>query len=241
MLVWGINPCLELISSNPQKVLRVYITPSSKKRMERIIHLAEKHKKEIIYVEKKELDRISGTKSHQGVVCMREEYIYTDLEDMIKKWKKSGKKALFVALDGILDPQNLGQIIRCCECFGVSGIIITKDRCCKVNSTVAKVASGALEYVDIANVVNLKRALLRLKEEGVWIFGTVASGGESIFKKDLNLDIALVFGNEEKGLRKSTIDVCDFLLTIPTFGKVGSLNVTMACAISLCEVIRRRI
>ena len=142
-------------------------------------------------------------------------------------------------LDGIEDPHNFGAIIRSCECAGVDGIIIPKNRAVQVNETVIRTSTGAIANMKIAKVTNIKDAISTLKENDVWVFGAEASG-ENIYSKNLNRPLAIVIGSEGFGVKKTVLSYCDGVLSLPLHGKVNSLNASVACGICVFEALRQR-
>ena len=146
----------------------------------------------------------------------------------------------FVLLDGIEDPHNFGAIIRSCECAGVNGIIIPKNRACMVNETVIRTSTGAISNMPIAIVTNLKEAVDKFKENGIWTF-VAETGGENIYSKKLgHLPIAVIIGSEGNGVKQSLRTYCDGIITLPLQGKVNSLNASVACGIVVFEILRQR-
>ena len=190
-------------------------------------------------VDKATLDKISKSKNHQGVVAYVTNYQYFDLKEVIESAYTQGKQPLFLILDGIEDPHNLGNIIRTAECMGVDGIILPKNRSVTVNDTAMRVSQGAASNVRICKVVNINQEIQRLKDKGFWIYG-VELGGVEISKVNLKGPIALVMGSEGNGIHQLTRKLVDGILTIQMHGKVNSLNVGSATAIALYEVNRQR-
>ena len=170
-----------------------------------------------------------------------EPFPYQDLEDLLEAWRASGNAGLVLLLDGITDPHNLGAILRNAESAGCSGVVLPKDRSCGITSVVDKVSAGAAEHLTICRVTNLARSIEILKQSGFWIYGLASDeGGESLFKADMSGHVALIVGSEGEGLRQRTRELCDFLLTIPMYGTVSSLNAASASAVALFEVVRQR-
>ena len=190
-------------------------------------------------VDKATLDKISKSKNHQGVVAYVTNYQYFDLKEVIESAYAQGKQPLFLILDGIEDPHNLGNIIRSAECMGVDGIILPKNRSVTVNDTAMRVSQGAAANVRICKVVNINQEIQHLKDKGFWIYG-VELGGVEISKVNLKGPIALVMGSEGNGIHQLTRKLVDGILTIQMHGKVNSLNVGSATAIALYEVNRQR-
>jgi 23S rRNA (guanosine2251-2'-O)-methyltransferase len=189
---------------------------------------------------RKQLDNLAEGRNHQGVVVeldMPCELGEADLQDALER---CAGKGFFLVLDHVQDPHNLGACLRTADAAGVQGVIITKDQAVGITPTVAKVASGAAETVPIYKVTNLARALVWLKEGGIWIAGAAGEAGQSVYETDLDIPLALVVGAEGKGLRRLTREHCDFLIKIPMYGQVESLNLSVATGILLFEAVRQR-
>ena len=147
---------------------------------------------------------------------------------------------MVIVLNEILDPHNLGSIIRVCECAGADGIIIGKDRSASVSDTVMRISAGALNHIKVAKVTNINNAIETLKDNGYWVYGAEVGGG-NIYKSNLTGKICLVIGGEDSGVKRLTKEKCDGIISIPMFGKVNSLNASVACGIAVYEVIRQRV
>ncbi|MCL1901164.1 MAG: 23S rRNA (guanosine(2251)-2'-O)-methyltransferase RlmB [Firmicutes bacterium] len=198
-----------------------------------LFDLIDNKKVSFEFKDKAALDKISVFKRHQGVICIISDYQYFDIDDLISE------NSFIVLLDGIQDPHNFGSIIRVCECMGVSGIIISKNRCCDVTETVMRVSSGALNHVKISKVVNINSAIEYLKSKNIFVFGTDASG-ERLDEVNLKGNIAIVIGAEGLGMHRLTKELCDGILSIPMHGKVNSLNASVACGVVLYEAAKQR-
>ena len=185
--------------------------------------------------DRKMLDKLSKSGNHQGYVAEVKEFKMARVEDMIKE-----NNGLIVMLDGIQDVHNLGAIIRTCECAGVDGVIYKSHNAVKVNDTVAKVASGALEYMKVAEVTNLVNTIKDLKKKGYWIVGS--AGDAKQFYTDLKYDMntVLVIGAEGKGMSRLVKEECDFIVKLPMYGKVTSLNASVAAGILIYNIINSR-
>ena len=238
MKVEGKNAVMQLLDSgiNIDKLL---IQNNLKGEMNRIMFLASKRKIKIQLVEKVVLDRQSETNHHQGVIAYATDYNYKTIEDAFDLAKSKNEQPFFVICDGIEDPHNLGAIIRSCECAGVHGIIISKNRCFQVTDTVIKVSTGACFDINVIRVENINQTIRQLKEMNVFIFGLEANG-ENIYKTDFTGAIGLVVGSEGFGVSKLTKDLCDGIVSLPLNGKINSLNASNACAIGVYEVVRQR-
>lgn len=193
----------------------------------------------VVECEKAKLDRISGGVNHQGIAAFAAEKEYCTIDDIINFAESKGEKPLIVIADRIEDPHNLGALIRAAECAGAHGLIIPKRKGAMLTQIVSKASAGALEHLKIAKVTNLAMTVDELKEKGLWIFAAEA-GGEKFYEQDLTCGAAIVLGSEGKGVAKLLLDKCDFILSIPMYGKVNSFNVAAAGAVILCEAARQR-
>ena len=229
MLVYGRNVAKEVINNN-KKIYKIIIREDFDDK--NIISLIEKGNYKIESLSKKEFSRFDKY-SHQGIIIDIEDFKYSDLDDFI-----SEENAKVVILDHLEDTHNLGAIIRTCEAAGISGIIIPKDRSVSVNSTVMKTSAGALENVKISMVTNLSQTVDKLKKKGFWIVGTAMENSIDYREIDYNGKIALVIGNEGQGMSKSMFNACDFIAKIPMYGKINSLNASVAAGIMIYEVMR---
>lgn len=185
------------------------------------------------------LDQLTGGKTHQGVAAVGACAEYASVEDILKVSEKKGTDPFIIICDEIEDPHNLGAIIRTAETAGADGVIIPKRRSASLNSTVFKTSAGAASWLPVARVSNLAAALETLKKSGVWIYGTDAAG-ECYDSVDLCGGIGLVIGSEGFGLGRLIKDKCDFLLKLPMYGKITSLNASVAAGIFMYEVVRQR-
>ena len=186
-------------------------------------------------VDRKTLDRMSSSGNHQGYLAEVKEYRLSRVEDMIRE-----KNGLIVVLDGLEDVHNLGAIIRTCECVGADGVIYKSHHSVKVNDTVAKIASGALEYVKVAEVNNLVNTLKQLKKHGYWIVGSDGSATQMYTDIDYDMNIVLIIGSEGKGMSRLVKEECDFIVKLPMKGHVTSLNASVAAGILLYNIERSR-
>lgn len=180
-----------------------------------------------------------GHGHHQGVALRMDEYPYASLEELLQR--PQAQREPLVVLDSIQDPQNVGAIIRSACFLGAKGIVLPKDRSASITSSAIKVAAGATAYLPIAQVTNLARALDRMKEAGLWIVGLAVEGSQVLYDVDLTCPLALVVGNEHKGIRPLILKTCDMLVNIPAHGALQSLNAAAAGTIALAEIQRQRI
>lgn len=191
-------------------------------------------------VDNTRLDRITENGRHQGIAVQVSAYEYADLDELIVKAKEKSAQPVIVIADGITDPHNLGAIIRSAAALGAQALVIPQRRAAGITATVAKVAAGTLEILPVARVVNLNRALEKIKEAGFWVYGTMADSGNAIHKTKFSGPVALVIGAEGEGLSLSIQKNCDFLVSIPLEGKVDSLNASVATGMALYEIFRQR-
>ncbi len=239
MFICGRNAVKEALSSNAT-INKILVDKNLEHRRDEVLKLASERRIKVEYVDKFILDKKSNGVRHQGFIAESVDFKYSTLEDMIEIAKNNDKLPFFVLLDGIEDPHNFGAIIRSCECAGVQGIIIPKNRACMVNETVIRTSTGAITNMPIAIVTNLKEAVDRFKEIGIWTF-VAETGGENIYSKTLGkLPIAVIIGSEGNGVKQSLRTYCDGIITLPLQGKVNSLNASVACGIVIFEILRQR-
>ncbi len=193
----------------------------------------------IQYVDKHVLAKESISTRHQGFVAYVSEYDYADFEEELDKIKDKDD-GLVVVLEEVVDPHNLGSIIRVLECAGADLLVIGKNRCASVNDTVIRISQGAAEHLKVARVTNVNKAIDQLKEAGFWVSGAEL-GGEDLFGADLTGKTVVVIGGEDSGIKKLTKQKCDRIITIPMKGQVNSLNASVACGIVIYEAVRQRL
>ena len=237
-LIIGRNPVIEALKSGKQ-IDTVYVDSDSGGSIGLICKMAKERDIVVKQVSSQKLDSMSDGKSHQGVIASGACAEYSSVEEILAKSKEKGTDPFIIICDEIEDPHNLGAIIRTAEAAGVDGVIIPKRRSASLNRTVYKTSAGAASYVPVARVSNLAAAIDELKENGVWIYGTDASG-EDYTKVDMSGPCAIVIGSEGFGMGRLTKEKCDFLLKLPMFGQVNSLNASVAAGIFMYETVRRR-
>ena len=191
-------------------------------------------------VDRRKLDFMSETHAHQGVIAVAAVREYATVEEILNIAAERGEKPLIVICDEISDPHNLGAIIRTAESAGAHGIIIPKHRSAGVTAIVEKTSAGAVEHMAVARVANINAAMDKLKDAGVWIFGTAADADTGLWQADLKGAAAIVIGSEGEGMSRLVAENCDFKVSIPMHGKVSSLNASAAAAIILYEAVRQR-
>jgi len=194
------------------------------------------------YVDRKKLNEMSETSSHQGVIAMGAEIEYVSVSDILAIAGERNETPLIVICDEISDPHNLGAILRSAECSGAHGVIIPKRRSAGLSSAVVeKSSAGASSYIAVAKASNINNVIRELKESGIWICGADGNATSSLWQSDFTVPLAIIIGNEGNGLSRLVSENCDYLVSIPMSGKVGSLNASNAAAILLFEAKRQRI
>lgn len=237
MLLEGKNAVKEALNSDTT-VEKIIIAKGIKDgSLNLLVALAKGKGVRVCFEDRAILDKKSETGKHQGVIAYTTEFKYCDIEDIINE--KRGENHFILILDEIEDPHNLGSIIRVAECHGVDGIIIPKLRSATVNETVIRASAGATQHMKIAKVTNINDAIRRLQEDFIRVIA-LDMGGENISSAHLTGDIALVIGNEGSGIKRLTAKLCDQSVSIPMFGKVSSLNASVATGIALYECRRQR-
>ena len=191
-------------------------------------------------IDRRKLDAMSITGSHQGIIALCAAVPYRSLEDMLALARERGEKPLLVLCDGITDPHNLGAVIRSAETAGAHGVIIPKRRSCGLTAVAAKTSAGAVEHLPVARVTNLAAAVDELKAAGVWIYCAEAGGQKSLYEADFKDAAAIVIGSEGAGVSRLIREKCDFTIRIPMKGRVSSLNASAAAAVLLYEAVRQR-
>jgi 23S rRNA (guanosine2251-2'-O)-methyltransferase len=195
----------------------------------------------VVEADRRKLDGMSRTHSHQGVIALAAIREYVTPDDILRIAREKGEPPLVVVCDELSDPHNLGAVIRTAECAGAHGVIIPKRRSAGLTAVVAKTSAGAVSHVPVARVPNIPSLLKELKDGGLWIFGADASGGTALYEADLKGPCAIVIGSEGTGMGRLVREGCDFLVSIPMRGKLNSLNASAAAAILLYEAVRQRL
>ena len=239
MIIYGRNPVKEAYRAG-KTIEKLYLPKGAPDPVLSPIYKMAKEKRTVIsYVDKFTMDKLSEGGNHQGVLAQITDFDYSSVEDILALAKEKDEDLLIVLLDGITDPHNLGAIVRSAECFGAHGIVIPKHRSLGVNDTVVKVASGATEHMLIAKVTNINDTIRMLKEHNVWVYATDFDG-KAPKATNLTGNVAIVIGSEGEGIHKLTKELCDDTLTIPEYGKINSLNASVATGIILYEAVRQR-
>ena len=195
----------------------------------------------VVDADRRKLDGMSRTHSHQGVIALAAVREYVSVEDILAAAREKGEAPLIVVCDELSDPHNLGAVIRTAECAGAHGVIIPKRRSAGLTAIVAKTSAGAVAHMPVARVPNIPSLLKQLKDEGVWVFGTAADGNTTLYNADLKGPAAIVIGSEGDGMGRLVSEGCDFKVSIPMKGHINSLNASAAAAIFLYEAVRQRL
>jgi 23S rRNA (guanosine2251-2'-O)-methyltransferase len=239
--IFGIHPVKEALKSPSLLFEKIFLgTKTPHPSLQSILDLAAERKIPVTVVEENTLAQLARGGLHQNVVAIVKGTPYVDLQGILSRWRKGETKGLFLILDGIQDPQNLGAIIRTALGCGVQGMIIPKDRAVGITPAVVKTSAGAAAHLPIARVVNVANTVDALKKEGLWVYGASGEATELIYDLDLNLDLAIVIGAEGKGIRPLVKRKCDRLFSIPMKGPVSSFNASVSAAMILYEVMRQR-
>ncbi len=237
-VVSGRNAVLELLKSD-KDINKIFIESGEKHgSIKEIIARAKENKVVLVEVDKQKLDLMA--ENHQGVVAVVPPFNYCEVEDILEYAKEKNEDPFILILDGIEDPHNLGSIIRTAETAGIHGIIIPKRRCVSVNSTVAKVSTGAVSYVKIARVNNLNETIKKLKDSGLWIIGTDGEADTLYYNQDLKGPLGIIIGSEGFGMSKLVKENSDILIKIPMKGKITSLNASVSAGIIIYEAVKQR-
>lgn len=231
MIIYGKNPIKEAILAE-KTINKIYIQKGLKDVSD-IILLAKENKLVVVESDKFKLDKLTEGKSHQGLVALVTDFIYSEVDELIED------TSVIVVLDKIEDPHNLGAIIRTVECLGASGVVIQKRNSAQVTDTVEKVSAGAINYVKVARVINITETIKYLKQKGYWIYGMDMDGSD-ITKVEFDKKSVLVIGNEGEGISRLVKENCDFLVKINMTGKINSLNASVSAAIGINEIVSKR-
>ena len=238
-VIYGVMPVLELLRSHPARIERILIANGTgRRRLREILNLANESKIRVDTVEQDQLKRLAGdAANHQGVLAISAaaDYVYVD-----EIFRNISRDAILLLLDGVEDPRNLGAILRTAECAGVDGVFIPERRAVGLTETVAKSSAGAVARIKIAKVGNLNNLITELKKRSVWVVGTSVDAEMTYTEWDWTRPSALVLGSEGRGLHRLVAENCDVLVKIPMYGKIDSLNVSVAAGVVLFEAKRQR-
>ena len=238
-LISGRNAVKELLSSG-RDIEKIYIQTGEREGLVNLlIGQASERRIQISEVTKSRLDTMTGGAKHQGIAAVPSEADYATVDEIFACAEERGEPPFIVVCDGIEDPHNLGAIIRSAECSGAHGVIIPKRRAVGLTGTVGKASAGALMHMKVARVTNIAQTVDELKERGVWTYAA-DMGDTAYYDTDMKGAVAIVLGNEGAGISRLVKEKCDFVVSIPLYGKIDSLNVSCAAAVLLSEVARQR-
>jgi 23S rRNA (guanosine2251-2'-O)-methyltransferase len=239
--LFGRNPVLELLRAGGHRVEEIAILSEGRgPALHELLGLAKRQGVKISYRTRDQLTAMAGDPHHQGVVARVAGASYASLGDLLEIPRRRGEAPFFLALDQVQDPRNLGAVLRTAEATGVHGVVVPKHHAVGLTGAAAKSAMGAAELVPVARETNLVNALEALKKEGIWTMGAAPIGGKFPWETDLTGPLCLVLGGEGEGLRPLVARSCDFLVSLPMRGRLGSLNISAAAAVLCYEVLRQR-
>ena len=237
----GRNAVTEALRSG-RTIDKVFIASGDTDRgLQRLAAQAKEAGAVVVPVDRRKLDMMSQSHSHQGIIALAAAREYFSIDDSLEEAASRGEQPLIVICDELADPHNLGAILRSAECAGAHGVIIPKRRSVGLTAVVAKASAGAVEYMKVARVTNITAAIEELKKKGVWIFGTAAEGSIPMYQADLKGAAAIVIGSEGDGMSRLVRQSCDVTVHIPMKGRITSLNASAAASILLYEAVRQRI
>lgn len=238
-LIFGRNVVMEALKSG-RSMEKIFLRKGDREGSVKVIAARAKEMGiPFVEVASVRLDEMTGGGAHQGVAALVSAIPYHSLDELVSMAEAKGESPFFVILDDINDPHNLGAILRSAECCGVNGVILPKRHSAPLSSVALKASAGAANYLPIAKVTNISDAMDRLKEKGIWIYGAEA-GGQPLFDSDMTGSTAVVMGSEGNGLSRLVRAKCDFILSIPMYGKINSFNVSCAASVILTEAARQR-
>ena len=239
LVICGRNAILEAFRSG-KTIYRLYVQEGvADGTLQSILRTAKKTDAIINFVNKERLNKYAEGDKHQGVVAMAAAYNYAEVEDILNAAKEKGEPPFIIVLDDIEDPHNLGAIIRTANQAGAHGVIIPKRHAVGLTATVARTSAGAINYTPVAKVTNISRTIEELKEKGVW-FACADMSGELMYNCNLTGAIGLVIGSEGSGVSRLVKEKCDFVVKIPMFGQIDSLNASVAAGVLSYEIVRQR-
>lgn len=239
-IIEGRNPVMEALRSG-RTIDKILVQKGDKQgSVIKILKMAKEAHIAVSYVEKAKLDSLATTKAHQGVIAYVAAKEYVSLKDIINIADEKGEKPFIIVCDEITDPHNLGSIIRTANAAGAHGVVISKHNAVGLNATVTKTSAGAVEFTPVAKVSSIANAIEILKQENVWVVGADMDGNETIYEHDFSGGVAIVIGNEGKGISHLVKKRCDFIVNIPMLGQISSLNASVAGALMIYEVVRSR-
>jgi 23S rRNA (guanosine2251-2'-O)-methyltransferase len=239
-VIYGINPLLEIFAARPAALAKIVVAGGRRgEAVERILRLAHEYGVPVETGRRERLEKMAPGRVHQGIAGLCRDVATATLDEVIANQRAGSPYSLVILLDGVTDPQNLGSVIRTACCCGANGIVIPEDRAAAVTAAVAKASAGAVHHLPTARVVNLVRAIEQLKQQGYWIYGAESGADLDIHSPDYRGHVGLVMGSEGRGIRPLVRKHCDFLISIPMLGGVGSLNVSVATGVILYAILRK--
>ncbi|MBN1936556.1 MAG: 23S rRNA (guanosine(2251)-2'-O)-methyltransferase RlmB [Anaerolineae bacterium] len=241
--LYGRNPIYECLHAGRRGVTRLLVAEGSKEKgtLSEVVRLAQHKRIPIQHAEHRQLDKLAPSVNHQGVLAEVAAYPYVEIEAMLAAAREGGEAPLLLLLDCLQDPQNLGTLLRTAEVVGVHGVILPDRRSVSITPAVVNASSGACEHLRIAQIINLVQTMQSLKAENVWIAGLEdAPEAQTLWSADLRGPTALVVGSEGSGMRRLVRETCDFMVRLPMFGQINSLNAAVAGSIALYEITRQR-
>lgn len=236
--IYGVLPVLEALKAGGRRIDRIVIADGVRDARLREVIEAARHARVTVRREPRAaLDRLTNNANHQGVMAITSAVSYADADDLLSRISPG---TIFILLDGVEDPQNLGAIIRTAECGGAAAVIVPERRAAHITDAVAKTSAGAVEHLPVARVTNLASFIEQLKRRNVWVVGVEASGEMAYTRFNYSGALALVFGGEGHGLHRLVRERCDAVVSVPMHGKVTSLNVSVTVGVVLFEALRQR-
>ena len=241
-ILYGIHPVTEALASRRRNIYEIYLQKDNQSgRLDRLASTAANSGIAVKDVGPGDLKALAGVSGHQGAAAKVDPLPLTAVADILAAAEVRGGTPFLLMLDNILDPQNLGAIIRTALCVGIDGVVMPKDRSAPPTPAVSKASAGALEHILLSRVTNLVSTIKHCKKNGLWVMGLDKEADRSIYDGDLTGSIAIVLGGEQKGIRPLVRKNCDFLVSIPQLGALDSLNVSVAAAVAMYEALRQRL
>lgn len=240
-IIEGRNPVLEVLDSGRDINKILIANGNTEGSIKKIVAKAKSQGVIVSYVDRNKINGLSTSDNHQGVLAFVAAYDYKDLDELLNEIDSKEEDAFLIILDEILDPHNLGSIMRTADAVGAHGIIIPKRRAVGLTPVVAKTSAGAIEYVPVCRVTNISRTIDELKQKNIWVAGADMDGEQTHYNSNFKGKIAIVMGSEGKGMSRLVKEKCDFLVNIPMEGKISSLNASVAASIIMYEVYKQRL
>ncbi len=239
-IIEGRNPVMEALRSG--RPIDKIIVQSGEKHgsIIKILKMAKEQRIAVSYADRAKIDKIASTSAHQGIVAYVAAKEYVSVGDIINSATEKGEKPFIVICDEITDPHNLGSIIRTSNAAGAHGVVISKHNAVGLNAVVTKTSAGAVEFTPVAKVSSIAQTVEELKKENIWVIGADMDGEQTIYEYDFSGGIAIVIGNEGKGISRLVRERCDSMVKIPMLGQISSLNASVAGALMIYEVVRTR-